>query len=124
MVWRYWKEADYPVGSDSEYPTHGKIAGDGELRREREGDEVQADVVLTLNSWWCSAGAEMDGNDRNRSRKLRPWSKKNGRRRRLRALRLDSFGGEVAGDAAELPVSFDLLGDSSIDGDELGGHGG
>ena len=48
---------------------------------------------------------------------------KNGWRRRLRAPGLDSFGVEVEGDGAELVVIFDLLGDTSIDGGELGGHG-
>ena len=46
-----------------------------------------------------------------------------GRRRRVRASRLDSFDTEVEGDNAELMVVFDLLREASVDGGVLGSHG-
>ena len=50
-----------------------------------------------------------------------PWSEENGRRRRLRAPRLDSLDEDEEGDEAELLPRFDLLGEAPGDGDAAAG---
>ena len=54
------------------------------------------------------------------------WRRGSGRRRRSRASRDDSFGGEDEGDEAESLTVFDLRGAASFDGGEHihGGGGG
>ena len=54
----------------------------------------------------------------------RPWSEKNGWRRRLRAPRHDSFGVEDEDDEVELTAVLARAGVAGVDGGVLGSHGG
>ena len=92
-----------------------------------DGDD-HLDRKLTLSSWMCSAETEMGGDGRNLARGAAAGVGEDADGeldfRECAASRLDSFGRDGEEDTAELPAVFDSLGGSSIDGVELGGHGG
>ena len=73
---------------------------------------------MTVSAWprAVRGDGERDGGEQRVSAKRG----RNERRRRLRPARINSFSREVKGDAADLPVGFDLDGELGDDGTVLG----